>query len=50
MGLTNFKYTKKDIPAAFLKRIAKMKADIIDGNINPWNVYIQGYPKWYKSA
>ena len=50
VGLTNFKYTKKDIPPAFLKRIAKMRQDIIDGEINPWNVYIQGYPKWYKSA
>ena len=50
VGLTSFKYTKKDIPAAFLARIAKMKKDIIDGNINPWNVYTQGYPKWYKSS
>ena len=50
VGLTSFKYTKKDIPASFLVRIAKMKKDIIDGNINPWNVYTQGYPKWYKSS
>ncbi len=50
VALTSFKYTKKDIPAAFLTRLAKMKQDIIDGNINPWNVYIQGYPKWYKSS
>lgn len=50
VGLTSFKYTKKDIPAKFIKRINKMRQDIIDGNINPWNVYTQGYPKWYKSA
>ncbi len=50
VALTSFKYTKKDIPAAYLTRLAKMKQDIIDGNINPWNVYIQGYPKWYKSS
>lgn len=50
VGLTSFKYTKKDIPKSFLTRIEKMRQDIIDGNINPWNVYTQGYPKWYKSS
>jgi basic membrane protein A len=50
VGLTSFQYTKKVIPATFLAKIAKMRQDIIDGNINPWNIYTQGYPKWYKSS
>jgi basic membrane protein A and related proteins len=48
VGLSPFKYTKKEIPAEVLDRVDQARTDIIDGKIKVWNVIDQGYPSFYK--
>jgi basic membrane protein A len=48
VGLSEMKYTKKDIPPAILKKVDDAKQGIIDGKIKVWNVIDQGYPSFYK--
>jgi basic membrane protein A len=44
VGLSDMKYTKSLIPAAYLQKVEQAKADIISGKIKVWNVVDQGYP------
>jgi len=49
VGLSEFKYTKADIPSEYLTKVEDLKQQIIDGKIKVWNVVSQGYPSWFKS-
>jgi basic membrane protein A and related proteins len=46
--LSDMKYTKNIIPAAYIARVEAAKADIISGKIKVWNVVDQGYPDYLK--
>ena len=48
VGLSEMKYTKKDIPDDVMADVDKAKQTIIDGSVKVWNVIDQGYPKFYK--
>lgn len=48
VGLSEMKYTKDIIPAAYLAKVEAAKADIISGKIKVWNVVDQGYPDYLK--
>jgi len=48
VGLSEMKYTKDIIPAAYLEKVEQAKADIISGKIKVWNVVDQGYPDYLK--
>jgi basic membrane protein A len=48
VGLSDMKYTKSLIPAAYLAKVDAAKADIISGKIKVWNVVDQGYPDYLK--
>lgn len=48
VGLSEMKYTKDMIPAAYLAKVEAAKADIISGKIKVWNVVEQGYPDYLK--
>jgi basic membrane protein A len=48
VGLSEMKFTKDIIPAAYVAKVAQAKADIIAGKIKVWNVVDQGYPDWLK--
>jgi basic membrane protein A len=48
VGLSEMKYTKDLIPAAYLAKVEQAKADIISGKIKVWNVVDQGYPDYLK--
>jgi basic membrane protein A len=48
VGLSEMKYTKDIIPAAYLEKVEAAKADIISGKIKVWNVVDQGYPDYLK--
>lgn len=47
VGLTDFKYTKDQIPQATLDKLDELKQGIIDGDVKVWNVVEQGYPDFY---
>jgi basic membrane protein A len=48
VGLSEMKYTRSMIPAAYLQKVDQAKADIISGKVKVWNVVDQGYPDWLK--
>lgn len=48
VGLSEMKYTKSIIPAAYLEKVEAAKADIISGKVKVWNVVDQGYPDYLK--
>ncbi|MBP1881007.1 BMP family lipoprotein [Agrobacterium rubi] len=48
VGLSDMKYTKDIIPAAYLSKVEAAKADIISGKVKVWNVVEQGYPDYLK--
>ncbi|MBL0373858.1 BMP family ABC transporter substrate-binding protein [Rhizobium sp. KVB221] len=48
VGLSEMKFTKDLIPAAYLEKVEAAKADIISGKIKVWNVVDQGYPDYLK--
>ena len=50
VGLSDFSNTKEDIPPEFLDRIDQMRQQIIDGEIEVWNVVEQGYPDFYEEG
>lgn len=47
VGLTDFEFTKEQIPQATIDKLAELKQGIIDGEIEVWNVVEQGYPGFY---
>lgn len=48
VGLSDMKYTKDIIPAAYLAKVEAAKAEIISGKVKVWNVVEQGYPDYLK--
>jgi basic membrane protein A len=48
VGLSEMKYTRKDVPDDVMADVDHAKQGIIDGSIKVWNVIDQGYPKFYK--
>lgn len=48
VGLSDFEYTRDDIPEEFLDRVEEFRQQIIDGEIDVWNVVEQGYPDWFE--
>jgi len=47
VGLTEFEYTKDQIAPATLDKLDELRQQIIDGDIEVWNVVEQGYPDYY---
>ena len=47
VGLSDFKYTKQDIPAEYLTKIDDIRKKIISGDIKVWDVVSQGYPSFF---
>ena len=47
VGLSPFTYTEEAIPQGFRDRVEELKQQIIDGEIEVWNVVDQGYPDFY---
>ncbi|MCY6380197.1 BMP family lipoprotein [Hoeflea prorocentri] len=48
VGLSDMKHTKDKIPADYLKKVDELKAGIIAGDIEVWDVSTQGYPDFFK--
>ena len=48
VALSDMTYTKDMIPAAYLEKVDALKAGIIDGSIEVWDVSASGYPDFYK--
>ncbi|MEV4314329.1 BMP family ABC transporter substrate-binding protein [Actinocrispum sp. NPDC049592] len=46
VGLTDFEFTRKEIPEAIQAKVADLKQKIISGQLKVWNVIDQGYPSW----
>jgi len=46
VGLTDFQYTKQDIPQQARDKVADLKNRIEKGELKVWNVIEQGYPSW----
>ncbi|TCO47963.1 BMP family lipoprotein [Actinocrispum wychmicini] len=46
VGLTDFQYTKQDIPQPVQDKVADLKKKIMSGELKVWNVIDQGYPAW----
>jgi basic membrane protein A len=47
VALSDMTHTKDKIPAEYLEKVESMKADIIAGNIDVWDVSAQGYPDFF---
>lgn len=47
VGLSDFANTRDDIPDEVLAELDDLKQQIIDGDIEVWNVVDQGYPDFY---
>lgn len=47
VGLSDFANTKDEIPAEVLTELDDLRQQIIDGDIEVWNVIDQGYPDFY---
>lgn len=47
VGLTEFTETRDDIPDEFIAEIDELRQQIIDGEIEVWNVIEQGYPDFF---
>ncbi len=48
VALSDMKHTKDLIPAEYLEKVEAMKADIIAGKIDVWDVSTQGYPDFFQ--
>ncbi|MDE0305167.1 MAG: BMP family ABC transporter substrate-binding protein [Albidovulum sp.] len=48
VALSEMKHTKDIIPASYIARVEELKADVIAGNIDVWDVFEQGYPDFFK--
>lgn len=48
VALSDMKYTKDLIPAAYLQKVDELKAEIIDGKIDVWDVSTEGYPDFFQ--
>ncbi|MDF3040630.1 MAG: family transporter substrate-binding protein [Thermomicrobiales bacterium] len=48
VGLSPMTHTRDLIPAEYLDRVAELRQQIIDGEIEVWNVIDQGYPDFYQ--
>jgi basic membrane protein A len=46
VGLTEYQYTKQDIPEQVRTRVDDLKRKIVSGELKVWNVIDQGYPAW----
>jgi basic membrane protein A and related proteins len=46
VGLSEFTETRDEIPEEFLTEIDSLRQQIIDGEIEVWDVVEQGYPDW----
>jgi basic membrane protein A len=46
VGLTEFQYTRQEIPQQAQDRVAELKGRIERGELKVWNVIEQGYPSW----
>jgi basic membrane protein A and related proteins len=46
VGLSEFTETRDDIPAEFIDKIDDLRQQIIDGDLEVWDVVEQGYPDW----
>lgn len=47
VALSDMTHTKDMIPAAYLEKVDALKADIIAGKIDVWDVSTQGYPDFF---
>ena len=50
VGLTDFQFTKQDIPEPVRTKIDDLKKKIIAGDLKVWNVIDQGYPAWLSAS
>ena len=48
VGLSPMTHTRDMIPAEYLDRVAELRQQIIDGEIEVWNTIDQGYPDFYQ--
>lgn len=48
VGLSEMKYTKNLIPAAYLAKVDELKKKIVSGEIKVWDTTTQGMPDWFK--
>ena len=46
VGLSEFTETRDEIPEEFLAQIDEFRQQIIDGDLEVWDVVEQGYPDW----
>ncbi|RSM70275.1 BMP family ABC transporter substrate-binding protein [Kibdelosporangium aridum] len=46
VGLTDFEFTKNEIPETVRAKVDELKQKIISGQLKVWNVIDQGYPAW----
>jgi basic membrane protein A and related proteins len=46
VGLTDFQYTKQEIPQRVRDEVAELENRIEKGELKVWNVIEQGYPSW----
>lgn len=49
VSLSDFTYTKNDVPAEVMSRLDELKSKITSGELKVWDVVSQGYPTWFKS-
>ncbi len=47
VALSDMEHTKDRIPAAYLDKVEELKAGIVDGSVEVWNVTEKGYPDFY---
>lgn len=48
VALSEMKHTKDLVPAAYVEKVDALKADIIAGKIDVWDVSTEGYPDFFK--
>lgn len=48
VGLSDMKHTRKNVSDDTMKEVEQAKKDIINGDIEVWDVTEQGYPTWLK--
>ena len=48
VALSDMKHTKDMIPAEYLEKVDALKAEIIAGKIDVWDVSTQGYPDFFQ--
>jgi basic membrane protein A len=46
VGLSDFQFTKQDIPEPVKAKVEELKDKIVKGDLKVWNVITQGYPAW----